>query len=317
MAPTRHEVTDGDRLLVVSGEAALVIQIGSPRVAQRIDLAPLARLLAPPTRAALSDPQRDTLLQRAGTVRALSDAPDDFFAELAIDPAAVRALRKAAPQLPTHLVVKSVGAARRSRSWLRPARPIAVQGARRERTLARIVEEDRGVPCPRPSWLRPELPEDLVGDLVRTSDLQLPLVAGCGGAEVDGAAGGAEALAEPEGAALADAAAATPASFSLAWKQRSSRMGSLSTRTTQALSRVHVVLPVLSRQSFQPALVKHGVSFSRRSMMSPNGSSFFRSLVHVKTHSSDVDASRQLPTVGTLTRVTVVPEGRVHWSEAK
>lgn len=106
----------GDRLLVVSGEAALVVEIGpSPRVAQRIDLAPLARLLAPPARAALSDAQRDTLLQRAGTMRALSDAPDEFFAALAIDPRAVRALRKVAPQLPTQLVVKSVGAARRPR----------------------------------------------------------------------------------------------------------------------------------------------------------------------------------------------------------
>ncbi len=106
----------GDRLLVISGDSALVVEIGaSPRVAQRIDLAPLGRLLAPPARAGLSDPQRDALLQRAGTVRALCRAPEDLFTQLAIDPRAVRALRKAAPQLPTHLVVKSVGAARRPR----------------------------------------------------------------------------------------------------------------------------------------------------------------------------------------------------------
>lgn len=94
----------GDRLALLCREDALVVEIASPpRLAQRLDLAPLATLLGPPAHVALEETLRDPLLQRLGTMRAVAHAPDALFAELGIDAATAQALRLAASEAPERL----------------------------------------------------------------------------------------------------------------------------------------------------------------------------------------------------------------------
>lgn len=92
----------GNQLLILGPREAIIVEITSPpRITQRIRLAALRPLLAPPARARLSEAARDALLQRIGTMRGLARAPDALFAELELDAKTARALRKAAAALPS------------------------------------------------------------------------------------------------------------------------------------------------------------------------------------------------------------------------
>ncbi|MFO0548436.1 MAG: hypothetical protein U0271_08625 [Polyangiaceae bacterium] len=85
----------GDHLVVLTSRGALIVEVAeTPRIAQRIDLKPLARLLAPPARAKLTPAVRDALLQRIGTMSHLDEVPLELLADLGIDAKTARTLRK-------------------------------------------------------------------------------------------------------------------------------------------------------------------------------------------------------------------------------